>query len=145
MTAVSGERLLTDKIIDTIAAADIPCGDGEQPAGVGWQGNPDASVFVPFTVLHPIAGGVTTGTMDDWVADAQLIYQVSCHGSTRRQCQGLIDAVKPLMIGLHSATVTGWTVFHVDIDMNGGATRMDTVQPAQWWGFPRYRFTLTPS
>jgi len=146
MSAGSPERVLTDAIIGVLEATGVPIGDGIEPAGAGWQGAPGESDFVGYVVVHPISGGITDGTIDQPQADGRFVYQLSCHGASRRQCQALIDFTQPIMLDIDRNILAddGWSIMIVDVDMLGGATRMDAVQPPQWWGFPRYRFRMTP-
>lgn len=141
----TGRRALTSALVAALGDAGLVTGRGEKPDAGGWQGAEGQSPFVGYVVVHPISGGVADGPVDNWVADTQFVFQVSCHAATEEQCSGLVDAVGPVVFGLLDARFDGWRVMHIDLDMEGGATRMDTVQPAQWWGFPRYRIWLTPA
>lgn len=145
-SAGSPERILTDAIIVALEATGVPIGDGVEPVGAGWQGTPGQSDFVGYVVVHPISGGIADGSIDQPQADGRYVYQLSCHAASRRQCQALIDLTQPIMLDFDREALAddGWSVMTIDIDMLGGATRMDAVQPPQWWGFPRYRFRMTP-
>lgn len=137
------ERQLTDAIVAVLEGTGLDVGDGEQPSSTGWSGAPGESAFIPYAVLHPISGGVASGPLDGPHDDSEFIFQVSCHGATRAQCQYVADAVDPVMLSFRP-TLDGWKVAYVDLDMHGGARRVDTVQPAQFQGVPRYRFYVTP-
>ena len=135
------EKELTDDLIVALAVS-IATGDGEKPAAGGWQGTPGQSTFVPYCVVHPLTGGYTTGGIDD-NDSAELLYQISCYGATRAQCQHAAETVHPIALGLRP-TLTSHAVTWVDDDMLGGSRRDDLVQPPQWVAVPRYRFYVAP-
>lgn len=137
------ERAVTDALVAELVATGVAIGDGEQPSGTGWQGTPGQSSFVPYVVLHCISGGISRGTLDAAHADPEYVYQLSCHGATRAQAQFLADTTRPTVLGFRPA-LDGARVMFVDVDMEGGARRVDTVQPAQYQAVPRYRVYATP-
>ena len=84
MTELHTGRLTTDAIILVLQTdGGLAVGDGEKPDGAGWQGTPGQSVFEPYVVVYPIAGGQADGTVSSPDADADSIYQFSCVGATR--------------------------------------------------------------
>lgn len=145
MAALHQARPLTDAIVAALAVV-VATGDGEQPDGSGWQGTPGASSFVPYAVVHPIVGGgpADDNTIEDPHADSESLYQVSCYGATRQQCEFVSDKVFPVMVALRPV-LTGRAVMFVEAEMEGGARRDDSIQPPIWMGAPRYRFSTTPT
>jgi hypothetical protein len=136
-------RLVTDAILANLTAANIVHGDGVKPAGGGWSGTPGSSTFVGYVVVHPLAGGITDGSLEEPDADAYPIYQMSCYGATRAQCEAVADLVRDVMLG-DPLTISGRSVMQVRVDMLGGARRDDELQPPEWFGFDRYRIVTTP-
>lgn len=138
------ERIVSDALVSELESTGAPIGDGEQPSGTGWQGTPGQSTFVGYIVVHCISGGISDGTLAAAHDDPQYIYQLSCHGATRAQAQLLADLSRPVMLGFRNVALDGIQVMHVDVEMEGGSRRVDTIQPAQYQAVPRYRVYATP-
>lgn len=137
------EREVTDALVGALVASGLLVGDGAEPDGAGWQGTPGQSAFAGYIVVHAISGGVSRGTIDDSHADPEFPIQLSCHGATRSQAQWLADAARPVVLAFRP-TLTTAKVAHVEVDMEGGARRVDTIQPAQFQAVPRFRLYTTP-
>lgn len=114
--------------------------------GWGWQGTPGESRFRPYRVLYPIIGGVFDGTLGAPSDDASLIYQVTCVGRDRPQCEAIVDDTNSLLVEQGAdLVVPGRFIMRLWCDMaGGGARRDDTVQPPVFIGTPRYRVESTP-
>jgi len=137
----ASERFITNAIVAALQALEpnVKIGDGEQPAGpIGWQGTPGQARFIPSVVVHPLPGGVVDGSLGAPHTESELVYQLSVFGGDREQCQGIVDAVEPMMLALRPAGV-----YYVDVDLKGGARRDDPVQPPLWQAVPRFRFYTT--
>lgn len=123
-------------------APDLTNNPGGQ--GWGWQGQPGASVFRPYFVVYPLPGGYFDGTLGDPDNDASLIWQVTCVGATRAQCEAAADRANDVLIG-QPLNVADRFICRVWADMaGGGARRDDTVQPPVFIATPRYRVDSTP-
>lgn len=136
-------RDLTAAIIAAIEADGWTVGEGVAPdSGVGWQGSPGASNFVPYVVVYPTPGGVFDGTVSKPFDDARPDYVIHSIGSTQEQCQLLNDAV---FDALTTATlsVSGRVVQLVRPDVDGGVVREDDAQPPLFYSPTRWRVWTT--
>lgn len=112
--------------------------------GWGWQGTPGGSAFKPYVGVFPLPGGVFDGTLGCPDDDASLIWQVTCVGATRAQCEATVDRVNSILIGQPLTVPDRW-ISRVWADMaGGGARRDDTVQPPVFIATPRYRAESSP-
>jgi hypothetical protein len=112
--------------------------------GWGWQGTPGLSAFKPYVIVQPLPGGMFDGPLGCPDDDASLIWQVTCVGATRAQCEATADRVNSLLIG-QPVTVADRFISRMWADMaGGGARRDDTVQPPVFIATPRYRADSTP-
>lgn len=141
----------TSAVVDALDAElktfDSGAPDVETPSpgeGWGWQGVPGQSKFKPYFVVYPLLGGMFDGTLGCPDDDASLIYQVTCVGRDRPQCEAAVDRANQVLIG-QPLTVPGRFIYRVWADMaGGGARRDDTVQPPVFIATPRYRVESTP-
>lgn len=142
LTALS-QRDHTDAVIATLRAAGLSVGDGirnEQPDGSGEPLDP------PCAVVHPIPGGTRTGTLDDHVRHADLVYQISCVGLTRAQAEWVRDRVEEAMLG--GVSVPGRLIDVIRIDFGSDDARRDDDVGAPelfFTSMPRYRLSSTPA
>lgn len=141
----------TTAIVDTLSLyfktfdAGFPDLD-ETPGGVGWgwQGDVGASDFRPYCIVISLPGGIFDGPLGCPDNDASLIWQVTCVGVNRPQCESIVDRVNDALIG-QPLNVTGRFIARVWADMAGGGVRRDdTVQPPVFIATPRYRVESTP-
>jgi hypothetical protein len=155
MPDLASLRTHTDAIVDALRqGADVTIFDAAPPpldvdgggADWGWQGpRPGTGKFKPYIIVYPLSGGVFDGTLGCPDDDASLIWQLTCVGSTRRQCEWAADRALSVLVGT-SLTVTGRFVSRVWADMAaGGARRDDTVQPPVFIATPRIRAMSTPA
>lgn len=120
---------------------DTPGSTGEW----GWQGTPGRSKFRPYAVLYPLTGGVFDGTLGCPDDDANLIWQVTCVGSTRTQCEWAADKTLETLVGATPAVAgRGITRLYADI-AGGGVRRDDSVQPPVFISTPRFRAYSSPA
>lgn len=128
---VASQREHTDGVIAKLVAAGLVVGDGEAP---------DAEP--PYAVVHSIPGGSATGSIEEPHEDGELVYQVTCVGTTREQAEWVADESMVLLEGI---TVEGRSIPFVDLDTLSGARRDTTVTPALWICTPRFRIKTTPA
>lgn len=133
---------LTDGIIAVLQGAGLLVGDGEAPPGAGWQGKPGQSNFSAYCTVHPLLGGLSSGSIDEPHGDGEVVYQVSCYGPTRSQAEIVASLVQKALTSTYPSVV-GLSVRYVDDDVFGGARRDDVLQPPVWQAVPRYRFYTT--
>lgn len=113
--------------------------------GWGWQGTPGKSRFLPYAIVVPLPGGLYDGPLGCPDDDASLMWQVTCVGANRPQCEATVDRVNTLLIG-QPLTVPGRFISRVWADMaGGGARRDDAVQPPVFVATPRYRVESSPA
>jgi len=124
-------RTHTDAVITRLQALGVTVGDAQAPTG-----NP------PYVVVYPVTGGDTYGPLGAQNDDAELIYQVTCVGTSRQQAQWLADKAMGLLSGI---TVTGRSLPLVTVETVPGVMRDDDVQPPIFWAAPRFRLFSTPS
>lgn len=139
-------RLVTNAIIAMLEAASLVVGDGATPeAGAGWSGTAQApgSTYIGYVVVHSMNGGTTDGPMDSPDADMTPLYQLSCYGATREQCELIADAAHAVMTA-NAFTIAGRKVMRVIVDQLFGAMRIDEVQPSEYQSAGRYRLMTTP-
>lgn len=118
--------------------------------GWGWQGKPGETSFLPYRILYPLTGGTfggdnDTGTLADPSDDASLIWQVTCVGATRPQCESLVDNTNTLLVE-QPLVVPNRFIMRLWSDMAGGGVRIDNeIQPPVFIATPRYRVESTPA
>lgn len=146
MTTVFKGREITDAVIAALTAASLHVGDGDKPAGTGWQGNPGASNFVPYVIVYPLLGGTVDGSLDDPQADAWPAYQLTSTGGTRAQCELIADRARAVMLtAIAGQTIDGRRIGFVLIDALPGATREDDNQPSLYFAPERFRLQTSPA
>jgi hypothetical protein len=142
---VVANRVVTDALIAELEAADLAVGDGEQPTGSGWQGAAGLSSFVPYAVVHALAGGNTDGPISAPDDDADSLYQITGVGATREQAEAVGDVARVALCAPGALTVTGRSVCIVRVDVLNGCRRDDTVEPVVFITTDRFRVTTTPA
>lgn len=125
----------TDGVIAALEAAELAVGDAEgELEGEDLQ--------APYCVVYSIPGGSRGGSLENPHEDAELVYQVTCVGETRRQAEWVADKANVLLAGF---PVTGRSIAFVEISSNPGVRRDDTVSPPLFYATPRYRIKSTPA
>jgi hypothetical protein len=129
----------TDAVIAALEAVGLLVGDGEAPTED--HGHQDDGSFINYVVVYPLPGGTRSGNLDDPYGDAQLPFQVTCVGRSRRQAQWLLDEVEVILDGV---TVAGRSI-HPMPDSNPGVVRDDDLGKPLFYATPRYKLKTTPS
>jgi hypothetical protein len=129
---VISQREHTDAVVAKLETLDLPVGDGKRPEG------DDAR----YCVVYPIPGGSLDGTLEDPNEDAELVFQVTCVGTTREQAEWVSDKVLGLLTGM---TVAGRHIARIYLDSFSGVRRDDTLSPPMFIGTPRFRVMSTPA
>lgn len=143
MSTVSG-RTLTDSVIGVLTDADLVVGDGVAPDDGGWQGAPGQSAFVPFAVVHAVAGGSTDGPLGEPDEFGESLIHVTGVGSTREQAEWVADVARSALITPGAVAQAGRSVSIVRVDSLGGCRRDDDPEPPEWLTGDRFRiFTTT--
>src|SRR5580765_6019273 len=139
MATLHAALVTTDAVLALLSADGSLVGDGTVPAAGGWQGTPGESGFEAYTILFPIGGGMTTGTLRNPDEVAASVYQLSCVGATRRQAEWLADHHRNVLLAT-PLTVTGRKVMLVRFEAFLGTMREDVVgQPPIFQTVDRYR------
>lgn len=137
-------RPVTEAIITALATAGLNVGDGEKPAGAGWQGTPGQSVFKGYVVVHPVGGFEIDGTLDQPSDDVWPMHQLTSYGAKRAQCEEVADDAREAMLTI-PLTVSGRSLGRYRIDLVGVVTRTDDVQPPIFMAPDRYAVFTTPA
>lgn len=134
------QRTHTDAIVTALEGGGLTVGRGvrnTKPDGNGTLLAP------PCVIVHPISGGARFGTLDDWTAHAQLVYQLTCVGSTQQQAEWVRDDSELLLDGV---TVSGRSLDVMRLDFgSGGVERNDQTGDTVFTCMTRYRFTSSPA
>lgn len=118
---------VTDALLETLrSATGKAIGDHAAPA------NAPGSEFptMPYGVLFSLSGGDADGPpFGAMFSEASVVYQVTCVGETRSQCEWMSDKVRAAVLGRGAAgftnaiTVTGAKVINRDLAFAGGVTQ----------------------
>lgn len=153
MTQLARLNLHTSAVVDLLDTPKVKCFDAGNPDptegagnGFGWQDTPGQSQFLPYRIVYPIPGGFFDGPLGCPSDDASLIFQVTCVGATRPQCEAIVDDTNALLVEQPaSLVITGRYVTRVWAEMaGGGARRDDEAQPPVFIATPRYRVDTVP-
>lgn len=144
--ALASLRTHTDAIIATLTAAGLVVGDGDTPTGHGWQGAVGQSTFVPYVVVYPLIGGTFDGTLGDPDGDADLLWQLTCVGHTRKAAEVTADTALTALVG-QSLAVAGRSISRIWADLAGGGARRDDTAagPPLFIATPRIRALSYPA
>ena len=147
----------TTAVVDLLDTVKVKCFDAGFPdpaqgagKGFGWQATPGASKFLPYRIVVSIPGGFFDGPLGCPSDDASLIFQVTCVGATRGQCEAVADDTNTLLVeqqadfNTPTPLIAGRYVTHVWFDMSGGVRRDDETQPPVFIATPRYRIDSVP-
>lgn len=130
--SLPAQREHTTAVITRLQALGLAVGDAQAPSATA----------PPYVVVYPITGGRSSGVLGAPDDIAELVYQVTCVGTTRLQAQWLEDKAMGLLAGF---TVTGRKVARVDVENYGGVFRDDTKAPPLYSTTPRFRLYSTPA
>lgn len=142
-TRTHASRTITDAIISALEGAGLLVGDAQAPDGAGWTDKP-GDEFVGYVVVYELSGGVTDGPIGEPDNDAEQIFQLTSVGATREQCKWVADRARHVMLTA-ALSIVDRAVMRVAVDMLGGTTRDDDVQPPVFFSPDRYRVHTTPS
>jgi hypothetical protein len=141
---------LTDAILTQMATSGELVGDGVAPVDGGWlQGQPNQSVFVPYTVLVSTGANVMINDLDgnlDWTVNFNLRH----FGGSRKQCDWIATKIRNVIDAgpnnlLHSVfgTTVPYKVTSIQWQALGAVNRVDTVNPAFWQTFDTVGFVCS--
>lgn len=122
-------RLLTNKVLDALKDTGIVVGDAYAPdEPFGWSNTPESpgSSFIPYIVSVPGAISDLSGSLGRPDADMWIPYQVTGYGSTRDQCEWVMDNSRDLIkaiTGDSLSTTPAWKIVYVDTKLIGGILR----------------------
>jgi hypothetical protein len=125
-------RIHTDAVIVKLQAAGLTVGDAQAPSNSG----------PPYCIVYPLPGGDSFGTLQNPNEDADLPFQVTCVGVSRKQAEWVADQTLTLLGGL---SVAGRAIVLVTLDSFGGARPDHDVSPPVYSSTPRYRVKSTPA
>lgn len=130
---IHSERVFIDWVIGVLSGGGLTVGDGKAPT------NPPAGAG--YVVVYSIAGGVTSGPLEDPRSDAAPTFQVTSVSTDPRQCRWLVDRVRSLFnVAVPSASLSdGRKVIWLDFPMASvSIIRDDDVQPPTWYAPDRF-------
>jgi hypothetical protein len=144
-------HLLTNAVIEVLRSTGLTVGDGERPLRqldgpitTGWTGTPGQSPFLPYVVVHPMAGGSTDGGLVTPNDDTWPRYSITSYGGDRYSCELIATKARAALLD-GTYVVPARRVRCVKVDWNGGAERADDVQPPEWNSPERFLFFSTPA
>lgn len=126
-----------------VNAAQLKVGRGGQPAGSGWQGEPDASTFINYVVLFP-----TPGTVDGPVAEPteylDYTVQATVVAASQQGVEVATDLVKTALVNVE-LDVSGRASYPGQLLVDRPATRDDTVAPPLHYSVLQLRWRTQPA
>jgi hypothetical protein len=132
-------------VIASIEAIPAEVGDGEKPDGAGWQGAPNNSTFVGYSVVHPFRNSFD-GSIDDPFDDGSPTISVASYGANRAQATMLADRIHTRLVTVPLA-ITGRHVMIVvpleDSAVDRVGEGSSPTQPPMWQDVRRYRIDTT--
>lgn len=145
---VVAQRPHTAAVVTALQAQGLLVGEGEVPAGAGWQGVPEDSEFAGFVIVWPISGGTREGGLDNPEGRARLLYEFQCIAAKQAACERLVDRVS---VGMQAPnlTVAGRHIDRVWHDFGSSQVRRDDdPEPGEialFYATPRYRVVSHPN
>lgn len=132
------ERIFVDWVVGVLTAGGLTVGDSKAPATF-----PAGSGYV---VVYSIAGGVTSGTVDDPNDDASPNLQVTSSSFVPDQTRWLVAKVRNLLAAAVPAVLPGdRKVIWIDFPMASVTVlRDDDVQPARFSAPDRFEMGTVP-
>ena len=118
-------------------------GDGIAPADGGWvKGQPNQSVFVPYSVL---ASGGASPTVTDfrYTFDWRVSWSLRHFGGSRKQVDWIATKNRSAVEGLlqeHFGVSDEFKIIGMSWDSLGAVNRIDTTNPAFWQAFDSFSF-----
>lgn len=104
--------------------------DGDIPAGAG------------YSVVYPIPGGSTSGSIDDPRSDATVAVQITSSGTSPVQASDIADRVRFVLDAAIPATLTGGrrVIFGDFPEGSPAVNRDDAVQSPRYFSPDRFEF-----
>lgn len=132
--SLHGNRVFAAWVKSTLAAGGVTVELGVKPKTV-----PAGSGY---SVVYPIAGGVTDGTLENPNEDATPDVQVTSVGSSAEQTLWQVDKVRTVLLAAVPATLSdGRRVVFVEPTFGGPSLFVDNdVQPPVWYVPDRLSF-----
>lgn len=124
-------RKHTDAVIAKLEAEGLTVGDASA-----------AGLTAPYVVVYTIPGGRVLGTLENPHEDGEIVYQVTCVGTSRKQAEWLSDKARVL---LDRFPVADRSITFVGQDGFAGVRREDDVSPPLFLSTPRFTVTTTPA
>lgn len=138
MTANLRRGPLTDALLVALRAEIGKVGDGQQPQGSGWLGEPNAptSKYIPYLVLSPLAAQYSSGPLGDSQADWRLPYRIVAVGVKRSQVEWIADKARDVLEALRNQKLElgadRYKVQMVRTEVIGAVMRVDSTDPSYW-------------
>lgn len=137
---------LSAAVIAAMEGAGVPVGDGEVPAGAGWQGTPGQSNYVGYILFQDLSGGRWVGMAHDRFADPRTLHQGQVVGATAAQVRKTADAARVSLAAMRNGVVAGQKVDSILFDFTAeNLLRDDDVQPSVFYCPLRVRLQWTPA
>lgn len=135
--SIHGTRVFTDWVIDVLRDGGLTVGDAIAPTAV----LPNAG----YVVVYPIAGGVTSGSLESPRSDASPNVQVTSVSTDQRQCRWLADRVRALLdVAVPAALTDGRKVIWLDFPVASMTmVRDDDAQPQNYYIPDRFELGTT--
>lgn len=130
--SVATARPHTDAVVERLQVAGLLVGRGQKPDGGGWQGEPGDSEFIRYVVVFP-SPGLTAGDLCNPHEYLDYQVQTTVVAASQEGVEAAADAVKTALVGVR-LTVTGRSLYPVQIVSSSPATRDDQVSPPEHYG-----------
>lgn len=122
---------LTDLLTTRLADTDVPIGDHEAPANVGWRkGTTNVEAFVPYLVLSTGSATATPSGLCLGRYDWRATYQVRGYAATRTGADQLCSRAAEALQSGERVEVGQHRVNVVSVDALSGITADRSVRPA---------------
>lgn len=137
----------TRAVVTLLRSSGHLVGEGEKPPGGGWQGTPGQSSFVPYMIVDPIPGGVTSGPAGEANADASFPWDVRCVAASQYVAEQLADIAVALICTGVGPQVPGRRLTQTpSLEMRGPARPDQSMGDGQtlFLASPRFRIYTSP-
>jgi hypothetical protein len=146
MSPATGVPLLdahTAGVIACLSEAGIRTGDGERPAGAGWQDAEGVSEFLAYAIVYPLTPRLS-GSIARGSDNLTGTWQTTSVSRDRHGAQVVDDKARAAL--LEGLVVAGRYVWPVRFD-GGGEVRRDTSTkgPPLFYAASRFTIRTTPS
>lgn len=133
----------TTAVVACLTAASLRAGDGDRPAGAGWQGGEGSSDFLAYCIVYPppiLLDGPSARRNDDLRGD----WQVTSISRDRHGADVVADHVRAALIdgAVVVASRYVWPVKHAG---GSGARRDNSTKPPLFYAVDRFTIRTTPA